>query len=233
MLIIAIFLVFASHPLSINQNHGISWNHSHGEESQKILKPFESYCYHLLPVYVCWPMVLTSRCSSCLLHIHDCSVLQRKCGWTTWDWVEGPSLSWRPPVPAQGLQHRLPGLACWSNCPRRAFTASNKPKHWSSRGRCSPTKVRRCINNLIWQCALSPSLTTQYISPSCSEALEIEAFVVNRALVQQVTSATLPPKEWPQTTRSAEGVTPACESLESKSNHWRVVKRIRAFSCLS
>lgn len=60
-----------------------------------------------------------------------------------------------------------------------------------------------------------------------------EAFVVNRALVQQVTSATLPPKEWPQTTRSAEGVTPACESLESKSNHWRVVKSIRAFSFLS
>lgn len=100
--------------LSINQNHGISWNHSHREESQKILKPFESYCYHLLPVYACWPTVLTSRCSSCLLHIHDCSVLQRKCGWTTWDWVEGPSLSWRSPVPAQGLQHRLPGLACWS-----------------------------------------------------------------------------------------------------------------------
>lgn len=56
---------------------------------------------------------------------------------------------------------------------------------------------------------------------------------MNRALVQQVTSATLPPKEWPQTTRSAEGVTPACESLESKSNHWRVIKSIRACSCLS
>ena len=121
-------------------------------------------------------MVLTSRCSSCLLHIHDCSVLQRECGWTTWHWVEGPSLSWRSPVPAQGLQHRLPGLACWSNCPRCALTASNKPKHWSSRGRCSPTKVRRCINNLIWQCVLSPSLTTQYISPSYSDALENRIF---------------------------------------------------------